>query len=93
MEEIQNFHAELVDTFNTTAHYAHRERPDGRDVAHGQAGIDRAQVEFERLGKPLQDAVLGQLVVTLPGAHLRGLGGAGSLDRDGGGNAEVRRDL
>ena len=30
VEEIQNFHAEFTDTFNTTTHYAHQERADGR---------------------------------------------------------------
>jgi len=30
VEEVQNLHAEFIDTFNTTAHYAHRERSDGR---------------------------------------------------------------
>lgn len=30
VEEIQNLHAEFIDTFNTTRHYAHEERADGR---------------------------------------------------------------
>lgn len=30
VEEVQNFHAEFVDTFNTTTHYAHQERNDDR---------------------------------------------------------------
>ena len=30
VEEIQNLHAEFIDTFNTTAHFAHQEREDGR---------------------------------------------------------------
>lgn len=32
VEEVQNFHAEFVDTFNTTAHYAHQERNDNRET-------------------------------------------------------------
>ncbi|MHC4487455.1 MAG: hypothetical protein ACYS4T_20025 [Planctomycetota bacterium] len=30
VEEIKNLHAEFIDTFNTTRHYAHEERADGR---------------------------------------------------------------
>ena len=30
VEEIQNLHAEFIDTFNTTRHHAHEERTDGR---------------------------------------------------------------
>jgi len=30
VEEIQNLHAEFIDTFNTTRHYAHQERTDER---------------------------------------------------------------
>jgi transposase InsO family protein len=30
VEEIQNLHAEFIDTFNTTRHHAHQERADGR---------------------------------------------------------------
>jgi transposase InsO family protein len=29
-EEIQHLHAQFIDTFNTTPHYAHRQREDGR---------------------------------------------------------------
>ncbi len=30
VEEVQNFHAEFIDTINTTSHWAHRERDDDR---------------------------------------------------------------
>jgi hypothetical protein len=57
VEEIQNFHAEFTDTFNTTTHYAHQERADGRHTpmavlswVRGRA-IDPAQLHrlFQRL--------------------------------------------
>lgn len=50
VEEVQNFHAGFVDTFNTTAHYAHQERNDDRETpmavrAAREVIIEHAQVK------------------------------------------------
>jgi hypothetical protein len=57
VEEVQNLHAEFIDTFNTTAHYAHQDRDDGRRTpmavlawVRGRA-VDREKLRrlFQRL--------------------------------------------
>jgi transposase InsO family protein len=49
-EEIQTLHAAFVETFNTTRHWAHQERPDGRRTPAEVLGWVRGRaVEPERL--------------------------------------------
>ncbi len=49
-EEIQQLHAQFVDTFNTTTHWAHREREDGhRTPAQVLAWVQGRLIEPERL--------------------------------------------
>jgi transposase InsO family protein len=49
-EEIQTLHAAFVETFNTTRHWAHQERPDGRRTPAEVLGWVRGRpVDLERL--------------------------------------------
>ena len=55
VEEVQNFHARFIDTFNTTTHWAHQERTD--DLRTPMAVLARAQgrsVEPETLYRLFQ---------------------------------------
>jgi transposase InsO family protein len=58
LEEVQQFHAEFIQTFNTTAHWAHRERDDGRrspvDVLEWARGQLVELAELDRLFCQLQ---------------------------------------
>lgn len=63
LEEVQNVHLQFVQTFNTTPHWAHRERPDGRrtptDVLTWVRGrpIDVAQLQAIVRGLPFDRIV------------------------------------
>lgn len=55
VEEIQQAHAQFIDTFNTTTHWAHREREDGRRTpAQVLAWVRGRVVEPEKLRRLFQ---------------------------------------
>lgn len=63
VEEVQTLHADFVETFNTTAHWAHQERDDGRrtpievlDWVHGR------QVEYDTLRRAFQQVQFTRMV-------------------------------
>ena len=56
LEEIQQLHAQFIDTFNTTPHWAHRDRQDGRRTPEAVLSWVRGRhVEPERLRRLFQE--------------------------------------